>query len=189
MKKEDKRVRLTRMLLEQALIDLLGEYPISKISVSMLCESAGVSRGSFYANYQDIFDLLEHIEQSTYDELRKYLSEQGTSLARMKGLLEYASDNSKVFQVLIGKNGSKRFQEAMMQLSQEISDQNTHCLDNENPRLQKYVQRFAVTSCVSVLQEWMESGMVEKPEEMAELVLRLLHHGIDYSLDGVINKP
>ena len=38
--------------------------PIGKITVREICEGAGVHRSTFYAHYQDVYDLVEKVEQS-----------------------------------------------------------------------------------------------------------------------------
>ena len=51
--KQDHRVRLTKLLLREAFLDLLVEKPVAKITVKELCEQANVNRATFYAHYRD----------------------------------------------------------------------------------------------------------------------------------------
>ena len=47
-----------------AMLSLLEEKPLSEISISELCDRAGVGRVSFYRNFQEKDDILkEHIRQ------------------------------------------------------------------------------------------------------------------------------
>ena len=43
--------------------------PIGKITVREICEGAGVHRSTFYAHYQDVYDLVEKVEQSMSRQL------------------------------------------------------------------------------------------------------------------------
>ena len=70
MKKEDGRVRITRQMIRTALLNLLREKPLQHITVRELCEKASINRGTFYAHYDDIYDLMEQIEQSMFDEFK-----------------------------------------------------------------------------------------------------------------------
>ena len=45
--------------LQQALILLLDEADFDHISVSKICQTAGVNRSTFYAYYGNQYDLLE----------------------------------------------------------------------------------------------------------------------------------
>ena len=60
--KQDHRIRLTKLLLREAFLDLLVEKPVAKITVKELCEQANVNRATFYAHYRDLFDLHEEID-------------------------------------------------------------------------------------------------------------------------------
>ena len=57
-KEQDHRSRITLMLIRKALMELLRQKPIQAISIKELCESAGINRGTFYAHYTDMYDLL-----------------------------------------------------------------------------------------------------------------------------------
>ena len=43
--------------------------PIGKITVREICEEAGVHRSTFYAHYQDVYDLVEKVEQNMSRQL------------------------------------------------------------------------------------------------------------------------
>ena len=73
MKKEDGRIRITRQMIRTALLNLLREKPLQHITVRELCEKASINRGTFYAHYDDIYDLMEQIEQSMFDEFKAIL--------------------------------------------------------------------------------------------------------------------
>ena len=61
-KKEDRRVRRTKKLLSQGLIELMQHKQVKDITVRELAERVDVNRGTFYLYYRDIFDLLERLE-------------------------------------------------------------------------------------------------------------------------------
>ncbi|MEO1286429.1 MAG: TetR/AcrR family transcriptional regulator [Chloroflexota bacterium] len=54
----DPRVRRTRKLLQDALIELLHKRPISKIQIKEIAQQAGMSRHAFYSNFETKEDLL-----------------------------------------------------------------------------------------------------------------------------------
>ena len=72
--KQDHRVRLTKLLLREAFLDLLVEKPVAKITVKELCEQANVNRATFYAHYRDLFDLHEEIERDLAHTIMRSLS-------------------------------------------------------------------------------------------------------------------
>ena len=66
---ENRRILITKQLLCESFISLLKQKPIDKISVTELCQAANVNRGSFYAHYADVYDLLDQIESIVYERL------------------------------------------------------------------------------------------------------------------------
>ena len=60
--KLDRRVRRTREQLKRALTQLLLEKPVREITVRELTDRADVNRGTFYAHYTDLYDMLEQME-------------------------------------------------------------------------------------------------------------------------------
>ena len=63
---EDRRVRKTKKQLRGALTSLLLEKDISRVTVRDVADLADVNRGTFYAHYSDVYDLLhQNIELPT----------------------------------------------------------------------------------------------------------------------------
>lgn len=63
MKKLDRRIRYTRRVLKQSLLEILKQKPVNKITVKEVCEMAELNRATFYTHYSDCFALLDSIEQ------------------------------------------------------------------------------------------------------------------------------
>lgn len=59
--KTDRRTKYTKMVIREALLSLLHNRPIEKITVSDLCARAEISRPTFYLHYADLYALLDEI--------------------------------------------------------------------------------------------------------------------------------
>ena len=66
---KDYRVRVTKMLIRKEFTELLKKKPIQEITVREICERTGINRSTFYNHYQDVYDLLEQIENEMLGEL------------------------------------------------------------------------------------------------------------------------
>jgi AcrR family transcriptional regulator len=64
----DPRVRRTRRALQRALEELMAEKSFTAITVLDIAERAGVNRVTFYAHFQDKFDLLEEAVRASFRE-------------------------------------------------------------------------------------------------------------------------
>ena len=85
----------SRRLINDALADLLQEKPLDKITVTDVVNRAGINRGTFYAHYADIPDVINHLIQNTFSKIREALtSEQllvqipGVLLGQIQSILE-----------------------------------------------------------------------------------------------------
>ena len=61
---ENRRVRLTKQMIQDSLIELLDDKPIEKISISELCQLADVNRTTFYNHYGSQYDVLKEIGEN-----------------------------------------------------------------------------------------------------------------------------
>ena len=75
---ENQRVRLSKMLLKNALIKLLKEKPLEKITIYELCAEAQLNRVTFYKYYGSQYDLLTDIENDCFRKLEEILSDNGS---------------------------------------------------------------------------------------------------------------
>jgi AcrR family transcriptional regulator len=70
--KIDPRVKRTRLLLEQAFMELIQEKGFQAVTVQDITERAGVNRATFYAHFADKYALLDHrIRQGFIEEIDK----------------------------------------------------------------------------------------------------------------------
>ncbi|MFD1500655.1 TetR/AcrR family transcriptional regulator [Streptosporangium lutulentum] len=65
----DRRVRRTQATLARALLALVEERDLSRISVSDVADRAGVSRTAFYDHYRDVHELAEVASTAMIDSL------------------------------------------------------------------------------------------------------------------------
>jgi AcrR family transcriptional regulator len=72
MNQADPRVRRTRKLLQQSLMDLLAEKSFHSISVQDVVDRATVNRATFYAHFPDKYALLDYVVGEWFrDELTR----------------------------------------------------------------------------------------------------------------------
>ena len=67
---EDRRVRRTKKLLKQGLSELMKEKDFKDISVKDITDRMDLNRGTFYLHYNDIYDLLEKIEDDVIHDFQ-----------------------------------------------------------------------------------------------------------------------
>ena len=75
---EDKRIKKTKRNLRDTLISLLKEKPFEQITVTEICKEAETSRITFYAHYNDKYDLIDDV----YNEMMKLVIEKYWEIER-----------------------------------------------------------------------------------------------------------
>jgi len=186
MKREtsDRRIKYTKTMLKNGIIELLEEYPISKITVKKLCETADINRSTFYAHYSDAYDLLQQLEREVLQELMEHISkhtftEKTEEIVQVLNvMLGYIGENSDLFKVLLSENGNSSFQKDIMQITQQKSITDLYNSKNIDARTSEYIQCFLLSGSISIIKEWLQDGMVEAPQELSELIAKLLYEGL-----------
>ena len=187
--KIDQRVRYTKLILKQTLIQLLKELSIAKISVKMLCGTANINRSTFYSHYDDQYDLLRDIEQEVIDEMKGSIAlhifndNSSHIIQIMNQIYHYAAENADLFKVLLSNNCGSEFRRDIMLLAQDTitSDPvNTQPQDTQetHTRYSEYTLNFIITGGISILQKWLNDGLIESSQEMAEISSKLICYGM-----------
>ena len=84
---EDRRVTKTKKNIRESFIKILSEKPFDDITVTELCQEAGMSRITFYTHYSDKYELTEFL----FNDLMETIEQDYKSLAD-SALLEMTSD-------------------------------------------------------------------------------------------------
>ena len=177
--KTDRRVRYTKRALTDALIDLMRENHISKISVKALCEAADVNRSTFYAHFRNQYDLLDHVEAEALGDLKaRLLTGDEPSEHNVVQILEYAQENADVFIMLLDESEGG-FQRQIMELAHLADIQTSDDAGVVGADELEYRYLFAVSGALAMLSHWLKKGTPQPPAEMAELLLRMIQHGIE----------
>ena len=102
-KKKDLRIIKTNKLLYEALLKLMREQDFEKIKISDICEEALINRSTFYAHYEDKYDLLLSLIEDLKLTFKKELTDKGINTLSKEyfmGLLEILIDHSDRNRVL-----------------------------------------------------------------------------------------
>lgn len=71
LKKTDPRISRTKEMLKDSLVVLMKKKSINEITVQDLTDTAGLSRSTFYRNYNDINDFLIKITDEVVDGINE----------------------------------------------------------------------------------------------------------------------
>jgi AcrR family transcriptional regulator len=185
--REDHRIRVTRMLIRKALTDLLQKKPLQSITIKELCAAAGINRGTFYAHYTDIYDLIEKVEAEMFRDLQKameplFSTEEELSPVRIiTGVFQCLKDNADICAVTLGDFGDKNFALKVIQFGQEKCIAfYSQFFEGVSAKQIEYFYAFVSAGCISLLKKWLTEDMADSAEDIAHIVENIILHGIGF---------
>ena len=182
----DRRVRRTRARLRQALTQLLGEKDLRSITVRELTDRADVNRGTFYAHYKDIYDMLEQYENQLFDDLNVLLSGytarqlQGDLSPVLEKVFRFVEDNRDLIPVLLTGQAKDPFFRRLYAVIREkcAGDwRGAYPVGAEEDGF-NYALEFVVSGTVGLIQAWMQHGLRPPAGEMAAFTARVIQQGL-----------
>lgn len=184
----DHRTRVTRLLIRKAFTDLLRQKPMQSISVKELCALAGINRGTFYTHYSDLYDLLEQMESDMMADFQKALEPMLSAKDRNVHPVEITTeifqclkDNADLCTVTLGEHGDKKFVMRLIHMSQEIyMEAYAHYFTHATPKQLSYFYAFVSAGCIGLLRKWLDDGMLEPANEIAQMAESLMLQGVGF---------
>lgn len=195
MKKVDHRTKVTKMLIKKAFTDLLKFKPVQSITVKELCEKAGINRGTFYAHYNDVYDLFNNIEKEMIEKFNETLEplltldeDEATPLKITTKIFEWIRDNADVCAVTLGPFGDKEFAGKLINIGRDKYVQTyLKVFKTATPKQLEYYYAFVSSGCIGLLEKWFKDGMTSSAEEIAFMAQNIMMYGIGF-LKGDLNK-
>lgn len=177
-KKLDRRVRKTKKLLLSAIIKLMSEKKVNKITVKELTELADINRSTFYLYYDDIFDMVDKIESEIIKNFSIAFEEFSTKDATYENtvsfftyLFEFVKNNSSMCKILLGPDGEYSFIE---KFKNAIVDSQPNFKGANTKIRHEFFMSFIVSGSIGTIQKWLEDDMNSSTEDMAEFITDMI---------------
>lgn len=180
MQKENRRVKMTKALLNESFLKFLEEKPISRITVKEICEDADVNRSTYYVYYSDPYDQLHKIEDALIREQAVYIDvilKNGEQDDRsftnvINELLRYYQERKRMLQVLLGKHGDIHLEYDILAFFAErilLYGSNRRKILQE--QLQDYI--YAASGGFGLIIYWLMTDCKEESEKLAMRITEL----------------
>lgn len=188
---EDRRIIRTKEAICAALVALIEEKGFEALSVKDIAIKANINRGTFYLHYKDKFDLLDQtLDQVTKDMERILLEIRQVSVADFKEnwipkaiatkLFEYFNDNASLIQAILVTKGNFVLVTKLKQLMLKNIFEEDEAISIKKEKLlvpSEYLASYIASAHFGVVQEWLDRGRRETPEEMAEILINITFRG------------
>lgn len=155
-----------RESIQISVLHLLKDNSIDKISITEICNKAGVSRNSFYRNYETKeMVILDYLEKTAADF---------SEIASSSDIHEYYYDlfnhlyNHKDILLLLKKRN-------LLNLLYEVYIKYSKFTTIFQGR-DEYTERYMVGGAFFVMLKWLENSMDKSPEEIADILTRFINN-------------
>lgn len=169
----------SRKLINAALADLLLEKPLDKITVTDVVTRAQINRGTFYAHYADVPDVINHLIQSTFADIQQVFAEQPASpgvmpmllLQRIQQLLEKDLD---FYKKIMNSGAGSMLRETLTDIVLEYMLQ--HKQDYAFGSYEEYVLciRFCAGGLSNLYRDWFAGKLPLSLDELTSQAAALL---------------
>ena len=160
--KTDRRVRKTKRAVHAALLQLMTEKKLSQITVKELTEQADINRKTFYNHYDDIFAVLDEVENECVDRM--------LALFDLNNFDRYIEKPDLFFSSMLSEISNNREFYTLLNQSADHSHILNKLIRKEKALLRKlfnpeqmdeiwidYFLNYASAGTISVIQIWFES--------------------------------
>lgn len=182
MEKEDRRIRRSRKLLKQGLLELMRGKKFSEISVRDITDLVDMNRGTFYLHYPDTSALLKSIEQDIEDEVQELIeahlqetAEANSMRPLFEPVLNYIIDNKEMFDTFVANAETSHFFDRMCSACKKNG---TRIIELRFPSLNEkdrgYFMNYVIYGLIGLIRTWFEDGMEIPKEELLDLADRMV---------------
>ena len=177
VKAEYKSAIRSRKLIRRAFVELVLEKGSEKITVKSIVERAEVSRGTFYAHYADIYEVIEEIENETMGQMVDLINEYKDIdiMSNPKPFLhktaQFFKRDIEFYRMLINTDRASTFIAKLKEVLIKKMLDHKETIRNEQESAEFTLRvHFFVNGLVSLYQDWFTKKIDGTLEELADSV-------------------
>ena len=172
MNKSEAKFHNTAVKMDDALVALLEQNEFSDISIMDVCEKAGVNRSTFYAHYDNLYDLLKETQENAitvfFDSLNSGIGPSDFSKMSADELIFISPQYLVPYLTFIKKN--RRLYEVYNNSGAfPIGEQDKQLIENifipvyakngvTDRRVVEYMSRYFISGVSAITMEWVRRG-------------------------------
>ena len=186
MNKAESKYFNTAVRFDKALLSLLEKKPFEYITISEICEDAGVNRSTFYLHYENTADLLKEATTYVLDNFASYFSIDMESIASkyenrdlqelnfinqkyLHPYLSFIKENQRLFAAVLSQptvfESKAIFQRLFDDVFNPILDR-FHYPKAE----QHYVMMYYLNGITAIITEWLKEDCRKNIADISEII-------------------
>ncbi|MBD5132495.1 MAG: TetR/AcrR family transcriptional regulator [Clostridiales bacterium] len=173
--------------IKASLTELLADKPIDDVTATALCSHAGINRATFYYHYNSVQDVLTEIEDDLEAEFTQWMSQAtvASNGAPEKSFyvtfFEFIYRNVSVCKLLLGAQRQSEFLSRAMEAGRtKVVSVMSQLYPNCPASKINYYYIFVSNGFLGLLEYWLNSGMRESINDIADVGVQVSNAGIKY---------
>lgn len=180
-KPDSRRVKMTKILLKESLIDLMHKKSIHEISIKDICSGADINRSTFYRHYNTQYELYDDVLEDITKDIGKIFVECSTTdytaHVFLTEVLKYIENHRETFLVILSGNSNVSMGETFNRFTSRF-------IDTENTsELRVYLIQFIAAGMTSFIWTWLNKENRRSAEDVALVISSVMTHGIRRSVN------
>ena len=185
----DRRIRRTRKLLQDALLELILEKGYAAVTVQDVIDRANVGRSTFYAHFQDKESLFLSEFEALQMQFEHHLTRMPMTDASPWGLslmmFQHAQSQRQLYKALAGKEAGSVVLEYLRKFLSAV------LLDHLKPQLSKrtppqippeILAHYLVSTFIALLTWWLDHDLPYSAERMNDMFRQLTQPGVEATM-------
>lgn len=184
MNKSEVKFQNTARKMNSALIELLEEKEFSQITVLEVCKRAGVNRSTFYAHYNNTYDLLEEVHISFNKELSKHFTAEDSifvendmliSIKKTVSYLEFIKEHRFFFKTYMNNLNNFKRDEFYSSIKDKVLVPMLKKKNITDKAAVNYITQFFLQGIAAIIKEWIYNDCTDDTEYVSETMLLCLN--------------
>lgn len=151
-------IRSKKMIIT-ALADLLQEKPLDKITVTDVVSRAQINRGTFYAHFTDVPDVIHHLILGIFSTIRQALADEPRTLGEiphtlLKRIQDYLEQDMEFCRKVMNSGAAQMMQEELVRLVMDHMLAHESVFGFGDHRLYELTIRFCAGGLVNLYRDW-----------------------------------
>ncbi|MFT8424181.1 MAG: TetR-like C-terminal domain-containing protein [Liquorilactobacillus sp.] len=173
-KKNNRAKKRSITNIENAFVNLLQDKSVNKVSITEICKEADVNRSTFYANFVDVFDLIEKLQDrmlKDFNDLYEYENSAKENSNNFLKLFWHIKENKILY---------KTYFKLGLELNVNIDVYDTDLAQSlfNNQHLDYHINFFRA-GITATIKKWLTNDCDLSPEELFNVVKEEYQNKLD----------
>ncbi|MGM9614763.1 MAG: TetR/AcrR family transcriptional regulator, partial [Oscillospiraceae bacterium] len=183
---KNQRRTLTKRLLKESLMKLLKEKDIQKISITELCQDAGINRTTFYSHYGNQYDVLKDMENTMIQDVQAIMDrhlyndewDERYLLETIETVCDYLKENLEVAKAVLRNNGiESEFASTLLQLPAASRFARMYLSEHYDDIDRELLMICYSKGWYSLIRQWLVYDLPKSSKEIAGLIYEIATKG------------